>query len=132
MFHKLKFTAMTYIYILTISLLFLPGCSSENANTATSDKMKCEKIFKSMLKDPDSYQSITWEKEIINEYYFLYETNSGNIYYAFRPTPATDSILMSYRLINTYRAKNGFGGYNTGVAYFLVDSVGNVQYEKGN
>jgi hypothetical protein len=78
-----------------------------------------------MLKDPNSYESITWYVERLDRYYYNYILK-GKIYVA------KDSTYIAYELINQYRAKNSFGGYNIESIHFLMDSVGNIQFERSD
>ncbi len=63
-------------------------------------KQKLTEYFKTVLKDPQSYESISW----------------GNVKY-----DGNSKIGLPYYLIHEYRAKNSFGGYNLGKVMFSFD-----------
>jgi hypothetical protein len=58
------------------------------------ERYACEQATKMQLRDPDSYQKIE-----------------------FRPIDSTQASL-------TFRARNGFGGYDTGAAACTVEGTG--------
>ncbi len=59
-----------------------------------------ERYLKDNLKDPDSYESITWYNVI--------------------------TIGTGFRVMHKYRAKNSFGGYAISQKVFTLDSKGSV------
>lgn len=128
---------------LTIFLIFAIlyiGCSENKISNKTivnidSLEKLCTIQIKTMLKDPDSYQSISWIHKDINERYYCFDR--GGTWYNLESAEidarnkVKDSVFVRYELINKYRAKNSFGGYgDVGTAYFLTDSSGNIQFER--
>jgi hypothetical protein len=57
-------------------------------------------VKRQLLRDPDSYQSVEWSK--------VQRQGEG------------------YIVRHTFRAKNGFGGYDVATYGFVLDSAGNV------
>lgn len=78
-----------------------PRGSDVEQMSATGAVWQVSAYLKSQLRDPGSYESISWGE---------LETNShGN-----------------YGIIHKYRAKNGFGGYDVMSQYFELDKRGYV------
>ena len=92
--------------------VIIPMCSNSNTSNSGSTSTvynsswdnsvsQVERHLKSTLRDPDSYQSVEWGQV----------TSSGD---------------GGSTVRHKYRAKNGFGGYNTEERIFKIDSHGNV------
>jgi hypothetical protein len=114
---------LNFSIVICLILPLLAGCNNsadcKKAPTWNEDiQQKCLAQLKGLLKDPDSYQSISWK--VVNNY---------PKYIALKKRfPEWDGKFYKWAFINEYRAKNSFGGYNFGTAYFLVDSLENIEY----
>lgn len=58
--------------------------------------------LKRNLRDPDSYQSISWTKAVLSP------------------------VTGEYTVVHKYRAKNGYGGYEVNQQLFTLDARGKV------
>jgi hypothetical protein len=108
-------------------VVFFTSCNSrDQANKAITweenIERKCEKELKTILRDPDSYQNINWKLINIEN-----ECEAFNEKY-----PDYHGVHYKWELINNYRSKNGFGGYNFGEAYFLIDTADSIQFYERN
>ncbi len=104
-----------FFIIVIIGYFFKSNSSSVNDNVAKQEIVynspydasvsQVESYLKQQyLKDPDSYESISWSKV----------------------QTIDDSPNYKYMVRNKFRAKNGFGGYNVENKVFYLDKEGNV------
>ena len=111
-------------FIIYAFIIIANGCNSNEQSYKAFSwqenlQNKCTEQLKSILNDPKSYESVSWDLVGVD----------SNKYWDFKKLhPSYDGVLYKWKLINTYRAKNSFGGYIEGTAYFLIDSVDNIKY----
>ena len=79
-------------------------------NSSDGSVYEVKEFLKKNLRDPDSYQSITW--------YNVIKKNG--------PDTASNGATYLYIVKHKYRAKNAFGGYMIADDYFYLDAQGNV------
>lgn len=116
-----------FSFCLMLAMISIVACNKGNETAAITfedaTKSKCKEYLKSILKDPDSYQSSSWViKEI--DYNDYLKTK--------KKYPDYDYKFYKYAYTNIYRAKNSFGGYGVSEAIFLVDSTGAFEFCDGS
>lgn len=104
MMKQMKWVVISFIAFMIIVGLLLPNNSESSKPGYVSMELRTKTIVyvKSQLRDPDSYQSISFGE--LGDY-----DDEGNKFF-----------------IHHFRAKNGYGGYTDGMCTVVVDPLGEI------